>query len=194
MNQLTYFYLLFFLASLSYTASQIAIFLINKVTGWRLLFATCYSIFVFVLQITLWAISIHTLASLLFQTAIPTSGYVTIFEPILVIFLWSIFTILPFIGRGISTLIFLLVLLCAIQGIMSITPLTFFQAFTCTFGGWALLTFLHVLFEKALIRKSNPFWTLATGRSKKLTSGDIQDQLRVINDEVVELIQKAERT
>ncbi len=190
MNHLTYFYLLFFLASLSYTASQVSIFLINKVTGWRLLFGIFYSILVFVLQLTLWALSTNTIAYVFFKTDFPPYSYITLFQPVLIIFLWSVFTFLPFIGRGIAAIILLLALWTVVTGITTITHLTFFQSFVCAFGGWVLLTLLQVLFEKALIRKSNAFWTLATGRKDKLTSTDIKIQLDKLTDEVTEFMGK----
>ncbi len=190
MESLPYFYLLFFFAALSYTLSQIAIFLINKVSGWRLFFGIFYSILMFVFQLTLWAISTNTLAFVLYRTDFPLYSYITIFQPVLVIFLFSIFTILPFIGRGIQALILFLVLYTVISGITNVTHLTFFQSFICAISGWLLLTLLQILLEKALIRKSNAFWLFATGKQQKLSNSDISTQLTKLSDEISEYIQK----
>lgn len=190
MPNLPYFYLLFFLAALSYTLSQVSIFFINKVTGWRLLFGIFYSILVFVFQLCLWAISTNTLAYILFKTDFPPFSYITIFQPVLIIFLFSVLTILPFIGRGIQTIILLLVLYTVMTGITHITHLTLLQSFICAFSGWIVMTLLQIFFEKALIRKSNAFWTLATGKQQKLTSSDIQNQLSKLTEDITEFIQK----
>lgn len=190
MPDLPQFYLLFFLASLSYTLSQISIFLINKVSGWRLLFGIFYAIVVFVLQMSLWAVSTNVIAYYFFKTDFPPYAYITIFHPVLVIFLWSVFTILPYIGRGITAIILVCALWTVVSGITKVSDLTLLQSFICTLGGWLLLTFLQILFEKALIRKSNAFWTLATGKAKKFTSRDIQKQLASLQEEVTRFMQK----
>lgn len=190
MEHLPYLYLLFFLAAISYTLSQIGIFFINKVSGWRLIFGIFYSILVFILQMVLWALSTNAFTFYVYGVDLSPDAYIRVFQSVLVPFLFSIFTIIPFLGRSIYVIILLWALYAMIIGLTRITDLNFFQASVAALGGWMILWLLQIVFEKALVRKSNAFWTLATGKQDKLSNDDIQKELNKLTDEITGFIQK----
>lgn len=185
------FYLLFFTAALSYTLSQIAIFFINKVSGWRLIFGIFYSVLVFILQMSLWAITTNTITYYVYGVDLAPLAYLGVFHSVLIPFLFSIFTIIPFLGRSIYVMILLWALCAMVFGLTRITHLTLFESAVAALGGWILLGLLQIVFEKALVRKSNAFWTFATGKQEKLSGRDIEQQLHTLTDDITDFIQKA---
>ena len=161
------------LAGASTVLGHIAVLLVNRVHGIRLVVSMLLSIVMFGLLYVLQAVVTWTFGSIVTQRPLPLLPLIVVALTATAPLVFNFATILPhigmLIGRGLQAWAFLVFVL----GIMVAYGATFWAAFLFSLAGWLAIQVLSRVLQKPLGWAASRLWTLVTGTPTMLTADDI---------------------
>jgi hypothetical protein len=156
---------------------QSVVLFANRVTPGRFALSLVTASLVFVLGAAFWAASIWLLAWLVLDAeraylevlALVATGYLP--------YLLGFLVLLPYLGRPISHLLRLAVMLAVLVLVGDAYQFSFWQALFCVLLGWGLLQLMPLILHGPYERVEAWLWRASTGTSEPLEAVELVERL-----------------
>lgn len=168
------------LAAVSTMLGHIAVLLLNRIHGVRLLVSVVLSIVAFALLHVLEATVTWSLASAVIQKPLPLLPIVVVALTATAPQVFNFLTVIPHIGMFIGRILQAWSFLVLVMGITYAYNTVFLTALAYAMAGWLTMQLLTRLAQKPLAWATSHVWTLVTGTPTMVTADDILAGMPII--------------
>ena len=161
------------LAALSTMLGHVAILLLNRISGLRLVTTLLLNLAGLALLHTFQAFMTWSLVSLFVSRPLPLMPIITVGLLSLAPHLFAFLTAIPHIGLGIGRALEIWAFIIVWLAVPVVYGMGRWWALAATIGGWLAVQLVSRLLQRPINWLGSHAWTLATGRPTMITSRDI---------------------
>lgn len=168
------------LAGASTMIGQVAILMLNRITGARLVASVLMSTVSLAFFHSTQAAVTWMVATAVLRKSLPLVPLILVALIALAPFVFNFFMMLPYLGIGIGRLLQIWSYMVLWLGLASVFGIGWIPALGFTLAGWTAMQVLARLSVRPITWVSSRLWTLATGRPTMVTAHDILSGMPLI--------------
>lgn len=161
------------LAAVSIWLGQIAVLVLNRLTGWRLVASLVSSTIAIIVLNALQAAIIWLAATLILADPVPLRPLIAVALLSLAPQVFQVLTAIPHIGLGLGKVLSIWSLLVMFVGVTTVLEVRLIWGLAFTALGWGIMQGIQRIFSRQISAFTSWLWTLVTGKPTRVTSQDI---------------------